>query len=381
MNHIEKAESLQRAERYAEALAAYEAAAANPATRAGALGRRAWLLRYLGRYEEAVRDYAALLEITPEDDHARTLLADTRHRAGETREALAEAVLLLRRNHLNRAAAEVLVRCQEALGATAGKPYEFRPHEPVRPISPTLDLLESEPASFPASVFPPVGRFLYTLMRLIRPRMALEVGCFVGYSSICIAQAMEENGFGHLHSFDLFMHRPDLQSPVAGECADSLVVARAHLQHAGLAHRVNFHKGDSAPEIRRLFGEGKEMFDFAFIDGDHTIQGCLADWRAVDELLADGGVVLLHDTMPEKCGWAGPRHLLEQLRTHEASSYQWVNLPSPEGYGMALVQKLRPGAANAWSPGLGELLREWKFMRRVAPRHGPGLLEVIRRRT
>jgi predicted O-methyltransferase YrrM len=299
---------------------------------------------------------------------------------GETREAATAAAELLQRDPLNRAATELLLRCQEALGAAEGKPYGFRPNEPARAINPTLDLLEADPASFPASVFPPVGRFLYTLTRLIRPKLALEVGCFVGYSSICIAQAMEENGFGHLHSFDLFMHRSGLKSPVAGECADSLVVARAHLQHAGLAHRVNFHKGDSAPEIRRLFGEGREMFDFAFIDGDHTIQGCLADWRAVDDLLADGSVVLLHDTMPEKCGWAGPRHLLEHLRSREGANYQWVNLPSPEGFGMALVQKLRPGAANAWSPGLGELVREWLFMRRVAPGRGPSLLEVIRRR-
>ena len=122
------------------------------------------------------------------------------------------------------------------------------------------------------------------------------------------------------------------------------------------------------------------MFDFAFIDGDHTIQGCLADWRAVDELLADGGIVLLHDTMPEVCGWAGPRHLLEHLRAHEGANYQWVNLPSPEGFGMALVQKLRPGAANAWTPGLAELVGEWRFMRRVAPHHAPSLREVVRRR-
>jgi predicted O-methyltransferase YrrM len=36
--------------------------------------------------------------------------------------------------------------------------------------------------------------------------------------------------------------------------------------------------------------------DFVFIDGDHSEQGLLADWRAWSPLIESGGIVALHDS-------------------------------------------------------------------------------------
>jgi predicted O-methyltransferase YrrM len=36
--------------------------------------------------------------------------------------------------------------------------------------------------------------------------------------------------------------------------------------------------------------------DFVFIDGDHSEEGLLADWRAWSPLVAPGGIVALHDS-------------------------------------------------------------------------------------
>jgi predicted O-methyltransferase YrrM len=36
--------------------------------------------------------------------------------------------------------------------------------------------------------------------------------------------------------------------------------------------------------------------DFVFIDGDHSEQGLLADWRAWSSLVETGGVIALHDS-------------------------------------------------------------------------------------
>jgi hypothetical protein len=36
--------------------------------------------------------------------------------------------------------------------------------------------------------------------------------------------------------------------------------------------------------------------DFAFIDGDHSYEGLRGDWEAWSALVAEGGVVALHDS-------------------------------------------------------------------------------------
>ena len=369
-----------RGERFDEALRLFEPCVADPATRAEALGHRAWLHRSLGSPAEAIADYEALLALNPADDLARTLLADCFRMQGEPLAGLGAALDILRRNPLFRPAAHVVIQCQEALGVFEPPEFTYRQNEPWHPVNPVIAVLEDDQRSYPTSVFPPVGRFLYSLVRCVRPKLILETGCYIGYSTLCMAQAMQENGGGHSHSFDLFTPRPDLVSPFIGPCPDGLRVARAHADRAGLAHRITFHKGDSAQRIRDIFGGHKAGFDLAFIDGDHTIQGCLADWRQVDRLLRHGGLVLLHDTEPHRCGWMGPRHLIETLRAEVPTEYQAVTIPSPEGFGIALVQKLGDREGPDLDPPLGRILREWLFLRKFFPSSTGTLMELLRTR-
>ena len=336
-------------------------------TSAEALGHRAWLHRQTGNLDAALADYDQLLSLLPAEACAEPAAwrADCLRVQGDPAGALQAAMEVLAREPLCRTAVEVIARAQDALGAGQKPPYEMSRQEPWQPLNPVIQALENDTRSFPASVYPPVSRFLYALVRCLRPRLALETGCYVGYSSLCVAQAMEENGTGHLHSFDLFLKRPGLESPVAGACADSLKVARAHAEQAGLTHRLTFHPGDSAVRIRELFGDRGGVFDFAFVDGDHTIEGALADWYEVDRVLAPGGVVMLHDTMPQKCGWMGPRRLLDVLHEKAQGSYQVINLPTPEGYGIALIQKLTGGVGPEMPPSLWELFRERMFREKL----------------
>lgn len=343
----------------AAALDALASALADPSARSLALGHRAWILRSLGRYEEALRDYDALLADDPSNLPAAAFAAETRLLAGEIDAALAQAIALLQRDPANSLAAEVVARAQRALGVAPSSPQPPAPLGAARSPNPVIELLESQSASFPTSVQPAVGRIIYWLVRSLQPALAIETGTFIGYSALCIAQAMEENGAGHLHAFDLFTDRPGAVSPVIGPCDDSLAAARAHLERAGLAARVTFHKGDSSESIRAELGRSGARVDFAFIDGDHTVRGCFKDWGAVDALMAEGGVALLHDSTPgEKNGWLGPRLLLEELQSRWAGSYSWINLPTRDGYGLALVQK-RAAAPAAWRPSVGALAFQW----------------------
>ena len=140
---------------------------------------------------------------------------------------------------------------------------------------------------------------------------------------------------------------------------------RGHLEHAGLAGCVTLHKGDSSSNIRKSLGDTGQQVEFAFIDGDHTLRGCLKDWVEVDRIMAPGAVVLLHDTEPDMCGWLGPRYLLEKLGSGAENGYHWVNLPSPEGFGLAMIQKKRDCTWEQCRPSIVELATESLFRRKI----------------
>src|SRR5690606_33538265 len=109
-----------------------------------------------------------------------------------------------------------------------------------RVLNQVLDKLDKDPEStFPTSMHRDVGRFLYALVRATRPRVIAETGTYIGYSTICMAQALEENVQGMIHCFDLFgavMPPGDpyfYQSPVVGSKETFLDVVRGHFDTAG----------------------------------------------------------------------------------------------------------------------------------------------------
>jgi predicted O-methyltransferase YrrM len=366
MDRLERALRLARAGNHQDALEVFEALVSDDRWRTSTLGHRAWLLRSLGRHEDALRDYEALVELDPQDLNAALLLADTKRVLGRISEAAQEAADVLRRDPFNVEAAQAVVRCQDARVERKLTPVPFPDTSripPARPFNDVIDRLERDPRSYPATVFPEIGRLLYALTLCLRPRLVLETGCHVGYSSLCIAQGLEDIGAGHLHSFDLFEEQRGYVSPIVGACEEPLQMVRMHTDRAGLAHRVTFHRGDSSQMIRREFGDQGARFDMAFVDGDHSIRGCLRDWRAVDRLLAEGGIVLLHDTLPDGCRWLGPHHLLDQLERDREERNHWINLATPEGFGLAIIQKRHAGSWGNLRPSLWDIATDLVYRR------------------
>ncbi len=350
---------------YESALAHLARLAESPADAPDAFGHRAYLYRAMGRYEEALADYDALLERSPDNLEAASYRGEMLLRIGRDQEGIEALLDVLGRNPLQPEPVEMIAEYQARRSSIRKHPRRLVPSAlQTPPVNPVIERLEADPESYPGSVFPEIGRILYDLVRLVRPRVALETGSFKGYSTVTTAQAMKDNGGGHLHAFDLFQKHPGYVSPVLGPCEDGTRIVRGHLEHAGLAGYVTLHKGDSSLRIRKDLSLHAGKIDFAFIDGDHTIKGCLKDWSAVDELLAPGALVLLHDTEPDLCGWLGPRYLLEKLGRGSETGYHWVNLPSPEGFGLALIQKKRAETWKTVRPSLVDLAVERFHLRK-----------------
>lgn len=107
------------------------------------------------------------------------------------------------------------------------------------------------------------GHILRMLTDMLRPRRAVEIGTFTGYSAICIGRGLPEGGV--LHTIDV----NDETASLAGK----------YIRMAGLEDRVRQHIG-SALEVIPTLGE---RFDLAFIDGDKR------EYVAYYDLLMDGG--------------------------------------------------------------------------------------------
>lgn len=121
---------------------------------------------------------------------------------------------------------------------------------------PSLAALARETAELgPISMMqiaPEQGAFMTLLARIIGARSAVEVGTFTGYSALCIARGLGEDG--RLLCCD-----------VSDEWT---AIGRRYWERAGVAHKIELRLGPALDTLRRL--PAGEQFDLAFIDADKT---------------------------------------------------------------------------------------------------------------
>ena len=124
---------------------------------------------------------------------------------------------------------------------------------------------------------PDQGAFMTMLTRLAGARRALEVGTFTGYSAICIARGLPDDGW--LTCCD-----------VSEEWTS---VARTYWQRAGLADRIDLQLGPAIETLRALPAEA--VFDLAFIDADKG--GYIGYWEEIVPRTRPGGIILADNTL------------------------------------------------------------------------------------
>jgi predicted O-methyltransferase YrrM len=90
------------------------------------------------------------------------------------------------------------------------------------------------------------GVFLEMISRMVHPRRVLEIGTYTGYSAICLARGLSEDGI---------LHTIEVNPELAG-------FSKRYFKEAGVESRIIQHTGD-ALKIIPLIGE---MFDLVFID-------------------------------------------------------------------------------------------------------------------
>ena len=126
------------------------------------------------------------------------------------------------------------------------------------------------------------GKLLELLVRMLRPRNILEIGTFTGYSALCMAAGLEEDGV-----LDTVEVDDELE-----EFAASFFRRSPHGQ------KIRQHIG-SALDIVPTLGY---TFDLVFIDGDKRTY--IESYEMALSVLRPGGFILADNTL-----WDG--HVLE----------------------------------------------------------------------
>ena len=127
------------------------------------------------------------------------------------------------------------------------------------------------------------GAALQQLIRTVKPRVTLEVGCAYGISTLYMCEALAEVG-GQKHIVIDPLQKDGWNG--AGLFA---------VERAGYLPLVEFHGEPSHQALPKLEQAGQRI-DLALIDGWHTFDYVLVDFFYIDRMLSVGGVVMFDDT-------------------------------------------------------------------------------------
>jgi caffeoyl-CoA O-methyltransferase len=126
-------------------------------------------------------------------------------------------------------------------------------------------------------IAPEQGAFMTLFARAIGARRAIEVGTFTGYSALCLARGLPDDG--ELVCCDVN--------------AEWSAIGRRYWEKAGVAHKIDLRVAPALETLRSLPAE--PPFDLAFIDADKP---SYSDYY--EEILArlrPGGVILVDNVL------------------------------------------------------------------------------------
>ncbi|HKP70201.1 MAG TPA: O-methyltransferase [Pyrinomonadaceae bacterium] len=122
------------------------------------------------------------------------------------------------------------------------------------------------------------GRLLSMFSRMIRPKVVLEIGTYLGYSALCFAEGLADSG--KVITLDVN--------------EETNKVARSFVEKSEYKDRIEFHLGNAVEIIPSL----PETFDAVFIDADKPNYSNY--YNLVFDKLRPGGFIIADNVL-----WSG----------------------------------------------------------------------------
>lgn len=154
-----------------------------------------------------------------------------------------------------------------------------------------------------------VCKFVGVLASMIKARNILEIGVFEGETAkeILLNKDKSANYFG----IDITDYRKEDVKKLFNEHKAELIIGRSI-------------------DVLKTFNSKK--FDLVFVDGDHSWEYVLPEFKEVERVLATNGVIVYHDALHMD----GPRKITSYAKFY---GYNVVFLKTPEMRGISIISK------------------------------------------
>jgi predicted O-methyltransferase YrrM len=134
------------------------------------------------------------------------------------------------------------------------------------------------------------GRFLSMMSKMLNPKRILEIGTFTGYSALCLAEGLAEDGL--LHTIEINN--------------ENEAIIRKYIEKTGNTNKIILHFGTALNIIPGI----DEIFDMAFLDADK--ESYIEYFNLVIDKIRPGGIILADNAL-----WDGK--VLDQRSTDKES--------------------------------------------------------------
>ena len=153
---------------------------------------------------------------------------------------------------------------------------------------------------------PDVCQFIGSLIKMNGYKNILEIGVFEGETSVKMIEAL----------------------PIGGKYTGIDINDYRKIDFNKAGKGWNFILGES---IKVLANMPEHHFDFIFVDGDHSWDNILPEFKEIERVIKPGGVIAYHDTIhiPDV------KKLIEYVNHYK---YNTITLNTSEGRGLSLIQ-------------------------------------------
>ena len=167
------------------------------------------------------------------------------------------------------------------------------------------------------------GKLLQMISCMIKPLKVLEIGTFTGFSALCLAAGLQENGM--LHTIEIR--------------EDDAAVAKKNFDKSLFKERIILHRGNAKEIIPKLINE----WDLVFIDADKMnyieyYELTLPQLKQGGFILADN--VLFHGQVLEKIIVGKNAKAIHAFNEHVAADNRTEQVMLSVRDGIFLIRKL-----------------------------------------
>ena len=161
------------------------------------------------------------------------------------------------------------------------------------------------------------GRFLSFISKLKQPKLIVEIGTYTGYSALCLAEGLSENG--KLISIDVN--------------EETSAFAKSFIEKTEYVNKIELVLADAKEYVSTI----KDPIDIVFIDADK--KNYLTYYHLIIDKLAPGGLVIADNVL-----WSGKITMPESSMDKETMAlHQFNKFVQQDGRVENLLLPIRDG--------------------------------------